>query len=331
MRERWQLAAYQPLSPGWQQQLAFSLTVTTSYEGAAALLRQLGHRADDTTLHTLAQTLGARAEEQTRHRLTQPVREQAPQRAASEVGVLMLDGWMVRQRGPGWGKKRTAQPRVEWHELKTGVFYLQEQAVRKNGRGLLSDKGVVSWQGEPLELGRRLHLAACEHGLGRAQAKLVVSDGAPWIWNVAHDRWRGAVEVLDFYHASQHVWTLGEAVSGQREPARPWVEQPLHQLRHGRHAAALRTIAGLKTGRGEAGEIIRREQNYLAGHAARLNYRAVAERGWPIGSGPVESACLQRQGRFKRSGQSWTRLGLRHLCALIEARQNGHWDALWNH
>ena len=59
MRERWQLAAYQQLSPGWrQQQLAFTLTVTTSYEGAAALLRLLGHRADDTTLHTLAQTLG---------------------------------------------------------------------------------------------------------------------------------------------------------------------------------------------------------------------------------------------------------------------------------
>jgi hypothetical protein len=105
LRERWQLAAYQQLSPGWQQQLAFTLTVTTSYEGAAALLRQLGHQADDTTLHTLAQTLGTRAEEQTQARMKQPVQEQTPPRAASEVGVLMLDGWMVRQRGPGWGKR----------------------------------------------------------------------------------------------------------------------------------------------------------------------------------------------------------------------------------
>ena len=318
------------MSPGWQQQLAFALTVTTSYEGAAALLRRLGHAADDSTLHTLAQTLGARAEAQTQQRLQQPAQEQAGSRAASEVGVLMLDGWMVRQRGPGWGKQKTVKPRVEWHELKTGVFYLQEQAADKNGRGLLTDKVVVSWQGEPLELGRRLHHTACEHGLGRAQAQLVVSDGAPWIWNVVHDRWRGAVEVLDFYHASQHVWTLGEAVHGAREAARPWVEKQLHQLRHGRHAAALKTISSLPAGRGVAREIIRREQNYLAGHAARMNYRAVAERDWPIGSGPVESACLQRQGRFKRSGQSWTPLGLRHLCALIEARQNNHWDQLWN-
>lgn len=243
----------------------------------------------------------------------------------------MLDGWMVRQRGAGWGKEKTAKPRVEWHELKTGVFYTQEQAVAKNGRGILTDKVVVSWQGEPLELGQRLHQAACEHGLGRAKEKLVVSDGAAWIWNVARDRWSGAVEVLDFYHASQHVWDLGEAVVGERQAARPWVEKQLHQLRHGRHAAALKTIAGLKAGRGKAGDIIRREQNYFAGHAVRMNYRAVADRGWAIGSGPVESACLQRQGRFKRSGQSWTPPGLRHLCALIETRQNGHWDNLWNH
>ena len=324
LRERWKLASHPQLSPGWQQHLAFTLTVTTLYEGAAALLRQLGHRADDATLHALAQTLGERAEQQTQRRLEQPVSEQTPQRAASEVGVLMLDGWQVRQRGPGWGKKKTPQARVEWHELKTGVFYLHEQAARKNGRGILTDKGVVSWQGEPVELGRRLHPAACEHGLGRARKKRVVSDGAPWIWNVAQDRWRGAVEVLDFYHASQHVWALGEAVHGERARACEWVEKQLHQLRHGRHAAALRTFAGLKAGRGKAGEIIQREQNYFAGHAGRMRYQAVTERGWPIGSGPVESACLQRQGRFKRSGQFWTPSGLLHLCALIEARQNGH-------
>lgn len=330
LRERWGLAAGQRLSPGWEGHLAFALTVTTSYEGTAALLRDLGYRADDSTLHALAQKLGARAQRQTEERLAQPVVEQYPRRAASALGVLMLDGWQVRQRGPGWGKRKTQKPRVEWHEWKTGVFYLQEQAARKNQRGILTEKVVVSWQGEPLELGRRLHLAACEQGLSRAREKLVVCDGAPWIWNVVQDRWAGAVEVLDFYHASQHVWALGEAVQGTREAARPWVEQQLHQLRHGRQAAALRTIAKLKARSGKRGKVIGREQNYFAVHAKRMNYQAIARRGWPIGSGPVESACLQRQGRFKRSGQFWTPRGQQYLCALVEARQNGHWDKLWN-
>ena len=60
-----------------------------------------------------------------------------------------------------------------------------------------------------------------------------------------------------------------------------------------------------------------------------MNYQQTARRGWPIGSGAVESACRQRQCRFKRPGQFWTSRGLRHLIALEEARHNGHWEELW--
>ena len=310
--------------------MVFALTVTTSYEGAAALLRHLGYPADDSTLHALAQRVGGRAQAQTEARLQAPPVEQTAQRAPSALGVLMLDGWQMRQRGPGWGKRQTKKIRVEWHEIKVGVFYLQEQAGRKNQRGGLAEKVVVSWQGEPVELGRRLHLAAGEHGLARARRRLVISDGAPWIWKVAQDRWAGSAELLDFYHASQHVWSLGEAIHGDRQAAQPWVESQLHQLRHGQELKVLRTFARLPVPAGERGEIIRREQNYFSGHAARLNYQAAARRGWPVGSGAVESACLQRQGRFKRSGQFWTQPGQQNLSALIEARQNGHWDSLWN-
>src|SRR5467141_2566561 len=118
----------------------------------------------------------------------------------------MLDGWHGRYRGPGWGRKKTKKKRVEWHEVKVGVLYLQEQAGRTAGdRGVITDKVVVCWQGEPTELGRRLHAEALRRGLGRAEQILVVGDGAAWIWNVAQDRWAEAEEVLDFYHASEHL------------------------------------------------------------------------------------------------------------------------------
>lgn len=330
LREQWKLQPRQRLSPGWEETLAFTLTATTSYQSAALLLNKLGHEADDSSLHVLAQKLGRCAQEQAQERWRRLPQERTPQAAPSELAVLMLDGWQVRQRGEGWGRNKTRKPRVEWHELKTGVFYLQEHSACKSGRGQLTQKAVVSWQGEPGELGRRLHQEACERGLGRARNKLVVADGAPWIWNVAQDRWRGALEVLDFYHASQHLWDLGEAVHGRRELACGWVEKKLHQLRHGRHALVLREIAGLARARGQRGKIMQREQQYFAEHSQRMNYQAVARRGWPIGSGAVESACLQRQGRFKRSGQFWTQRGMANLCALIEARQNNHWNQLWN-
>jgi len=92
----------------------------------------------------------------------------------------------------------------------------------------------------------------------------------------------------------------------------------------------LKTITGLKTPKEKRGLAMQREQNYFAGQDHRLHYRKIADQGWPIGSGAVESACRQRQCRFKRPGQFWTAPGLRNLCALESARHNHHWEELWN-
>src|ERR1019366_10759367 len=103
-----------------------------------------------------------------------------PQRSPSELGVLMVDGCLMRYRGPGWGKKKTKKERVEWHELKLGVFYRHEESAHtQGGRGLLIDKIVVNWQDQSMELGRRLHWEALREGLGRAREVLYLGDGAP--------------------------------------------------------------------------------------------------------------------------------------------------------
>jgi hypothetical protein len=97
----------------------------------------------------------------------------------------------------------------------------------------------------------------------------------------------------------------------------------------GQEQAVLRKIAALPRCRGAAGTMIRPERDYFAEDANRMSYQAVADQSWPIGSGAVEPARRQRQCRRKRSGQFWTRSGLRHLDALEEARDNGHWKELW--
>lgn len=329
VRQSWGLSSHQQMSPGLEDKLAFTLTATGSYEEAAAVARKWGCEADDSTLHVLAQRLGERAEAQTQERLKRMAPELAPRRAAGDLAVFMLDGWQARYRGAGFGKKKTKQKRVEWHEVKVGVFYLQAQAGRTaGGRGVLTEKVVVSWQGEPIELGRRLHWEALRRGLGRAKWILVVGDGAPWIWNVAADRWAGATEVLDFYHASEHLWELGRALYGE-EQAREWVEKRLHQLRHGQEKKFLAGLAELKVPRGRSAGTVREQKNYFANQAQRMNYQESARRGWPIGSGAVESACSGQQNRFKRRGQFWTRRGLGNLAALKQARENKHWDELW--
>jgi hypothetical protein len=121
---------------------------------------------------------------------------------------------------------------------------------------------------------------------------------------------------------------LGRSLKGE-EQAKEWVEPLLHQLRHGKEKKALRTIASVSVPKGERGQTVSREQNYFAGQQHRMNYQQMARRGWPIGSGAVESACRQRQFRFKRPGQFWTAQGLRNLCSLEQARHNHHWEELW--
>ena len=331
MRERWGLRPRQELSPALEDRLAFTITTTSSYRDAAALAEKwLGEPVDDSTLHDLTQRLGERAEEQLQERLKSLPQELTPQRAASELAIFELDGWQARYRGPGFGKKKTKKKRVEWHEVKLGVFYFQEQAARTGkDRGMISEKVVVSWAEEGgTELGRRLHWEAVRRGVGRAKHILVLGDGAPWIWSVAKDRWLGATELLDFYHASEHVWALGKALYGE-DHAKEWVESRLHELRHGQENEFLEKIAQVEVPRGKRGKTIRKERKYFPKRAKRLNYQQIAARGWPIGSGAVESACNGHQGRFKRRGQFWTKPGLRNLAALKQARENNYWDELW--
>lgn len=331
IRERWGLQAHQQMSPALAEKLAFTATMAGSYGAAAQVAGKWGCEVDDSVIHALVQRVGSVAEAKTQERLKQPPQESQPQRRASELALLMVDGWFARFRGPGWGKKRTKKERVEWHEIKNGVFYLHEQAGQTAGeRGLITEKTLVRCLGQPLELGQRLHWEAVRGGLGRAKDKLVLGDGIGWIWKLKADRWPDARELLDFWHGGQHLWTLGRAVNGMEElKAKPWVEERLHQLRHGQQPAVLNEIRALKGSRSQVGRTISKEKKYFAGQARRMNYKEIADRGWPIGSGPVESSCRQDQCRFKRPGQSWTQTGFGNLSALDQARRNNHWDELW--
>jgi hypothetical protein len=103
----------------------------------------------------------------------------------------MVDGCPMRYRGPGWDKKKTKENRIEWHELKLGVFYRHEQSAHtQTGRGILTDKIVVSWQDQSVELGRRLNWEALREGLGRARRTLYLGDGA----RIGAEPQKGALE-----------------------------------------------------------------------------------------------------------------------------------------
>ena len=76
----------------------------------------------------------------------------------------------------------------------------------------------MACQGEPLEFGRRGQAEARRRGLGKVPRVYVVAGGGVWIWKIVEDRFAEAVSVLDFYHASQHLWAPAHALHPEDEP-----------------------------------------------------------------------------------------------------------------
>jgi hypothetical protein len=342
IRHQWGLGAHARMSPGLLDRLAFIVTETGSFAAAAAVAQKVDLPADDSTLHQLTARLGQRAEGQLELELDGPRAEPPPRagigvtRQPADPLVVMLDAFQVRYRGEQWGAppERGAAGRVDWHEMKIGVVYRHDQAGRTAGaRGVLSEKSLVCFQGQPEEFGRRVHHQARERGLAQARSVEVCGDGAAWIWNLAADRFPEAVPCLDFYHASEHLWAAGRAHVGEEAPLlSDWVGSLRHELRHVDAEAVVECLNGIADDyalRGQSEpEALAKERQYFEGQRGRMRYAELSAKGWPIGSGAVESACRQKQVRFKRCGQFWTRPGAGHLAALMEARHNNRWDRM---
>ena len=330
------------MTPELEDRVCLTATLADSYQAAAALSAKWGSPVDASTIRQHACAVCQRAAAQAQTRGDAPPPAVAPPAGVKAVGpaalVIMMDGWLARQRGEDWGAAAAvaAPERVAWHEIKGAVIYRLEQAGQTaGGRGVIAQKYVVAWQDEPLAFGRRVQAEARRRGLGQAPRVYVVADGGVWIWNIVMDRFAAATGVLDFYHASQHLWELAHSLHPDNEAeAKAWVEPLLHQLRHGGEASVLQTLQNLP------GWCAQREQplpptaakeiNYFENHRAHIQYEARAAEGCPVGSGAMESLCGQLQGRFKRGGQFWTEPGRRRLMALEVARRNHDWNEVWS-
>lgn len=333
-RERWGLKPKQRISPELQSRLGFTATVAGSYQKAAATAARWGTPMSDNTVHAVVQQLGEQARQVALPEL--PVPAQEPEFSL----VLMMDGWMARQRGLDWGasKRKKKADRVEWKEVKSAVIYRLEQSVKKpSGRGILIEKYVVVSppDTEPVDFGATVQAEARRRGLGRARKVYVVIDGAVWLWKVTEDRFSQAIHVLDFHHASEHLWAIAHLLHGEgTDDARTWAEPLLHQLRHGKEEKVVHTLeALLLTSSGlnvSTRSALQTPVQYFQTHREHIHYQRVARQGGPIGSGSVESLCGQLQDRFKRTGQFWSPSGLRHLLSVEVLLRNKDYDVLWN-
>jgi len=331
------------MTPELEDRVCLTATLTGSYEAAAQLSAKWGSAVDDETIRAHVRRVGQRAESQVQARLAgealeKPAVKLAGIKPSAFALVIMMDGCLARQRGADWGAAATrlGLERVAWREIKGAVIYRLEAAGQTaGGRGMIAQKQVVAWQGEPQEFGRRVQTEARRRGLATAHDVFVVADGGVWIWKVQQDRFGQAKGMLDFYHASEHLWAVARSLYPTDETgAQRWVGPLLSQLKHGEETGVLQTLTDLPAWCAAQNRVVppevERERAYFHNPREHIHYEAMAAQGCPNGSGAMESFCSQLQGRFKRCGQFWSPPGMADLLALDVARRNFDWDALWS-
>jgi hypothetical protein len=180
---------------------------------------------------------------------------------------------------------------------------------------------------EPVtSFGPRLALEAHRRGLERAGMVAVLGDGAAWIWALAAEYFPGALQIVDWFHASERVWALGRALFGEGTAATTtWVAGQLGRLAQGEAATLAAEWQHLPC-RGEAALVRDEQVTYFTNQAPRMAYDQYRAAGWDIGSGMVESACKHRIGaREKGPGMRWSEAGAQAVAAVRVLLFNDQW------
>ena len=218
----------------------------------------------------------------------------------------------------------TAPTREGWREVKCGVVYWEDPVRGHQCRytGRIEDCETF---------GRRLWHLACECGLRQAQEVVVIGDGAPWIWNQAGLRFSRGRQILDWYHASEHVWECANEVFGEgTKQAAAWAKRMLGVLHKQGGRGLLARLSRSCQRRGAAAQAVLKLIDYVTTNVDRMDYPGYRTEGLSIGSGPVESACKRLVcGRLKGPGMRWNVPGADAVLALRIAWFNGQWHDLW--
>ncbi len=145
--------------------------------------------------------------------------------------------------------------------------------------------------------------------------------GARWIWQEAAASFGSErTEIVDWYHATEHLWALAKALLGEPGPTThtpTWQRRAESVLWHRGAAALLPHLARIRPPTPHATTKLATERGYFRTNVARMQYPVFRARGLPIGSGAVESEAKRLvQLRLKRSGMRWSDLGTRAILHL---------------
>ena len=227
-----------------------------------------------------------------------------------------------------------------WRDVKIGVFACRERAEPSSSddytqRELPSPtaRSVVAAVEEVGEFGRRCGKEARRLGLADSERLSVLGDGADWVWTIAGKQFPQAAQLLDVYHAVEHLAEFGRAVLGDAGDLTAWLEPARRLLIAEGYAGVCEVVAQPivdGTARSRGAEASGALLNYFAGHRDRMGYAARLCRGQAIGSGLVEGTIKELVNvRMKRTGARWLAEHVGPFVELLALARSLEWAEHW--
>jgi hypothetical protein len=161
----------------------------------------------------------------------------------------------------------------------------------------------------------------------QAVRRVTLGDGAPWIWNLVAELFPGAIQIVDRFHAKQHLSELSKALYGPTHPrASQWAKRRHEELDGGQFCRLLAAIRRQVARSEEA----RRCLHYFQTNRERMRYPEFHAQGLCTSTGVVEAGCKVAIGtRLKRAGMHWTVRGANAIIALRCSKLSGRFQDFW--
>lgn len=321
------------LSPGVLRMVG-AVGAAVSFEEGAGLLRDLaGISVPTRQVERYAERLGEEAA-----RFEREVSE-APAGPLPPTMYLGQDGTGVPMRKeelagrPGKGADGSAKTR----EMKVCAIWTAE-ARDRDGRPT-RDEGSISYTAaiERAEtkatdkslapFAQRVEREARRRGFDEVGRRVAIGDGAPWLWNIVAECFPGTIEILDKFHAKEHIHDVARALFGAGTDAgRAWAKLRCEELDEGRIDALIAAVSE----HADRSEEARKCAGYFTNNRHRMDYPTFESLGLCVGSGVVEAGCKTAVGvRMKRAGMRWSVRGANAIAALRCCRISGRYEDFW--
>lgn len=289
------------------------------------------------SVERVAEAIGADIAKREQQQIDRAMQLDLPLVVGEPIPVLYieLDGTgipVVKKETVGRAGKGAGVP-AHTREVKLGCVFTQttwdEEGYAIRDPGSTTYTGAIE---NAEQFGKRIYLEAWNRGWSRAAQKVVIGDGAEWIWNLAQQHFPGALQIVDMYHARQHLWEVARLLY-PHDAARQkdWVHRRQKRwLDQGKIDKLVADLRALPLADPEAQKKVRTEADYFANNAARMAYPEFRKQHLFIGSGVIEAGCKTVIGRrFKQSGMFWTVAAANSILALRNCHLNGRFEDYW--